>query len=117
MSDEPSEFPLPRKVAQIVWVINTIYNDQWRRTINRTRISTLGDKLDAEKLLNASPSWTEIRKGNMKTPELFGWLKNKSLKTFATRDIFMNMLKSRDPRGLLFSFSTSSVLVEQMCQC
>lgn len=71
-----------------------------------------GDKLDVEKLFNVLLFWIEIRKGNMKILELFGWFKNKLLKIFVIRDIFMNMLKFRDFRGLLFSFSISFVLVE-----
>lgn len=104
MSDELSK---PRRVSHVDWIINAIYNKQWRRTINTNRLHTLGDMLDAEKLLNVSPSWDGIKRGSMNSKELYTELKNKSLRTFATRDIFMKWIKSNDERGLLISLSYS----------
>lgn len=106
MSDENSRLPKPRKVDQVVQIINVIYNKLWQRTLNLRQLHKCGDELDAEKLLNVSPSsWNEIKKGNMKSRELFGMLKNHSEKTFATRDIFMKWLKSKNKSGLLFNIS------------
>lgn len=100
MSGDFPELPKQRKVQHVVWVINALYNDQWQKTINVSRLHTLGDALDAEKLLNVSPSWDEIRRGNMGSRQLFSTLKNDSLKTFTTRDIFMTWLKLKNERGL-----------------
>lgn len=111
MSDENSRLPKPRKVDQVVQIINEIYNKVWQRTLNLRKLHKCGDELDAEKLLNVSPlSWNEIKEGNMKSRELFGMLKNHSEKTFATRDIFMKWLKSRDKSGLLFNISRRSLI-------
>lgn len=97
MSDENSRLPKPRKVDQVVQIINEIYIGLWQSALNLRELHKCGDELDAEKLLNVYPSsWNEIKEGNMKSRELFEMLKNHSEKTFATRDIFMKWLKSKN---------------------
>lgn len=50
-----------RKIPQVIWVIDEIYNNLWRKTINQQRLQKLGDELDAEKLLQMPKPWSVIK--------------------------------------------------------
>lgn len=89
-----------RKIPQVIWVIDEIYNNLWRKTINQQRLQRLGDELDAENLLQMSKPWSVIKIGkNLTTENVFQMLKDGSKKNFSTREIFMKWLHDRDKQG------------------
>lgn len=90
-----------RKIPQVIWVIDEIYNNLWRKTINQQRLQRLGDELDAEKLLQMPKPWSVIKMEKTLTTKLiFQMLKDGSKKNFSTREIFMKWLHDRDRQGL-----------------
>lgn len=90
-----------RKIPQVIWVIDEIYNNLWRKTINQQRLQKLGDELDAEKLLQMPKPWRVIKmEKNLTTKLIFQMLKDGSKKNFSTREIFMKWLHDRDRQGL-----------------
>lgn len=90
-----------RKIPQVIWVIDEIYNNLWRKTINQQRLQKLGDELDAEKLLQMPKPWSVIKmEKNLTTKLIFQMLKDGSKKNFSTREIFMKWLHDRDRQGL-----------------
>lgn len=97
-----------RKIPQVIWVIDEIYNNLWRKTINQQRLQRLGDELDAEKLLQMSKQWSVIKmEKNLTTKNVFQMLKDGSKKNFSTREIFMKWLHDRDKQGfssIIFNF-------------
>lgn len=90
-----------RKIPQVTWVINEIYNNLWRKTINQNRLHKLGDELDAEKLLQMPSSWSVTKQETrLTTKNIFQMLKEGSKKNFSTTEIFMKWLHDRDHQGL-----------------
>lgn len=90
-----------RKTPQVIWVIDEIYNNVWRKTINQQRLQRLGDELDAENLLQMPKPWSVIKmEKNLTTKHILEMLKDGSKKNFSTREIFMKWLHDRDRKGL-----------------
>lgn len=65
-----------RKTPQVIWVIDEIYNNVWRKTINQQRLQRLGDELDAEKLLQMPKPWSVIKmEKNLTTKDILKMLR------------------------------------------
>lgn len=95
-----------RKVPQVSWFINEMYNDFNVDAFSRTTIHQIGDELDGEHLLNVSKPfspWETVKKSEkLNKPELFKLLKDSSERTFTTRVIFMKWIHLRDKKGIYF---------------
>lgn len=85
-----------RRIPQVKWIIDGIYNKLEGKVINATRVIKLGDELDKEWLLHMSPKWTSVKEGRMTSKEMFQTFKNKSVKSFTTREIYVRWLHAWD---------------------
>lgn len=101
-----------RRIPQVKWIIDEIYNKLAGKAINATRLLKLGDELDKEGLLHMSPPWKTVKEGRMTTREMFQSFKNQSLKSFTTREIYVRWLDDRDRIGKHRLFSR---LIDVMC--
>lgn len=103
MEDEHSR---TRKVRQVSFTVNEMYNKLNVDAMNFKTIDKLGDELDGEHLLNYSQSfssWQTVKGAtNVDKKKLFQKLKDNSKKTFTTRIIFMKWINSRDKSGIFF---------------
>lgn len=88
-----------RRIPQVKWIIDGIYNKLEGKVINATRVIKLGDELDKEGLLHMSPKWTSVKEGRMTSKEMFQTFKNKSVKSFTTREIYVRWLHAWDMMG------------------
>lgn len=98
MEDEHSR---TRKVRQVSFTVNEMYNKLNVDAMNFKTIDKLGDELDGEHLLNGSQSWKKVKESiNPKKKDLIKFLKESSEKTFTARIIFMKWIHVKDKLGI-----------------
>lgn len=85
-----------KSIPQVAWVIQKIHGKLRENKFSRKVFIELGDKLYSKNLLIKQPrsTWEDVKKGDMTSVELFKKIKDESMRTFATRDIFMNWLRN-----------------------